>query len=60
MKREDTEDFERQVRRAKIIVSDPRGQGVTKFDDTELNDELKFRKTVYLEALHFLESIGEL
>lgn len=60
MEREDTEDFEREVRRAKIIVSDPRAQGVAKFDDAELNEELRFRKTVYLEALHFLESIGEL
>ena len=60
MEIENTEDFEERVWAAKVIVSDPRAQGVAKFDDAELNEELRFRKTVYLEALHFLESIGEL
>lgn len=56
----DTEDFEERVWAAKVIVSDPRAQGVAKFDDDELNEELRFRKAVYLDAVDFLKSIGEL
>ena len=56
----DTEDFEKRVWSAKVIVGDQRNEGIAKFDDDELSDELKFRKAVYLDAVNFLKSIGEL
>lgn len=57
---DEAEKFKRRVWSAKVIVGDPRNEGVAKFDDDELNEELRFRKAVYLDAVDFLKSIGEL
>lgn len=60
MEIENTEDFKEKVEDAKFIINDPRFQGLATLNDRELAEELRITKQIYLDAVDFLKSIGEL